>query len=55
MGEKLFYQKYVNVISQFPFHEVHSIVHDHLTPPLVFENAKELSITADKHANIPSA
>ena len=34
VGKKLFYQAYVNVISKFPFDEVHSIVHDHLTPPI---------------------
>ena len=34
VGRRLFYQAYINVISQFPFDEVHSIVHDHLTPPI---------------------
>ncbi len=34
VGKRLFYQAYINVISKFPFDEVHSIVHDHLTPPI---------------------
>ncbi|MBI4821322.1 MAG: methyltransferase domain-containing protein [Deltaproteobacteria bacterium] len=34
VGQRLFYQAYVNVIAEFPFDEVHSIVHDHLTPPI---------------------
>jgi SAM-dependent methyltransferase len=34
VGRKLFYQAYVNNIAPFPFVEVHSIVHDHLTPPI---------------------
>lgn len=34
LGEKLFYRTYVNSIADFPFNEIHSIVHDHLTPPL---------------------
>lgn len=32
LGEKLFYGQYIRQISSFPFAEVHSIVHDHLTP-----------------------
>jgi uncharacterized protein YbaR (Trm112 family)/protein-L-isoaspartate O-methyltransferase len=34
LGKKLFYQAYVNHVTRFPWHEVHSIVHDHLTPPI---------------------
>lgn len=34
IGEKLFYGDYIRQISSFPFAEVHSIVHDHLTPPI---------------------
>lgn len=34
IGNRLFYQAYINVITKFPFDEVHSIVHDHLTPPI---------------------
>jgi uncharacterized protein YbaR (Trm112 family)/ubiquinone/menaquinone biosynthesis C-methylase UbiE len=36
IGKKLFYQQYINQITEFPFAEVHSIVHDHLTPPIAF-------------------
>ncbi|MEO1232581.1 MAG: methyltransferase domain-containing protein [Myxococcota bacterium] len=32
VGERLFYAPYIRQISSFPFAEVHSIVHDHLTP-----------------------
>ncbi len=34
LGEKLFYHRYITHIAQFPFNEIHSIVHDHLTPPI---------------------
>lgn len=34
VGNKLFYQAYINYLAQFPYHEIHSIVHDHLTPPI---------------------
>lgn len=34
VGKRLFYQAYINVIAQFPFDEIHSIVHDHFTPPI---------------------
>ncbi|MCC7383955.1 MAG: methyltransferase domain-containing protein [Deltaproteobacteria bacterium] len=34
VGKRLFYQAYLNAIAEFPFAEVHSIVHDHLTPPI---------------------
>jgi SAM-dependent methyltransferase len=34
IGKHLFYQAYLNAIANFPFDEVHSIVHDHLTPPI---------------------
>ena len=34
LGRRLFYQAYVNYISAFPFNEIHSIVHDHLSPPI---------------------
>lgn len=33
-GERLYYQKYINHVTRFPWREVHSIVHDHLTPPI---------------------
>jgi SAM-dependent methyltransferase/uncharacterized protein YbaR (Trm112 family) len=34
LGDKLFYHAYMSHLAAFPFHEIHSIVHDHLTPPL---------------------
>lgn len=34
VGDRLFYHAYLNAIASFPFAEVHSIVHDHLTPPI---------------------
>lgn len=34
VGEQLFYHEYINYISKFPYDEIHSIVHDHLTPPI---------------------
>lgn len=34
IGRRLFYGDYIRQISSFPFEEVHSIVHDHLTPPI---------------------
>lgn len=41
VGNRLFYRHYINQISQFPFAEVHSIVHDHLTPPISFYISRE--------------
>lgn len=32
--EKLFYHDYITHISRFPYDEIHSIVHDHLIPPI---------------------
>jgi len=32
----LFYADYLNYIAQFPFLEIHNIVHDHLTAPVAF-------------------
>ena len=34
VGRHLFYQPYISHIAQFPYAEIHSIVHDHLTPPI---------------------
>jgi uncharacterized protein YbaR (Trm112 family)/protein-L-isoaspartate O-methyltransferase len=34
LGKNLYYQAYINHVTRFPWHEVHSIVHDHLTPPI---------------------
>lgn len=34
VGRSLFYGDYIRQISAFPFEEVHSIVYDHLTPPI---------------------
>lgn len=34
VGEKLFYAPYISHIAAFPYGEIHSIVHDHLTPPI---------------------
>jgi len=34
VGKRLFYQAYMTHLAAFPFPEVHSIVHDHLTPAL---------------------
>src|SRR5207244_4711218 len=34
IGSRLFYQAYINTLSNYPFDELHSIVHDHLTPPI---------------------
>lgn len=34
IGRRLFYGEYIRQLSRFPFAEVHSIVHDHLTPPI---------------------
>lgn len=31
---KLFYHSYITHISKFPYREIHSIVHDHLIPPI---------------------
>ena len=32
----LFYADYLSYIARFPFVEIHSIVHDHLTAPVAF-------------------
>lgn len=34
VGSRLFYHAYMTHLAAFPFNEIHSIVHDHLTPPL---------------------
>ena len=34
IGHRLFYAPYITHISKFPYREIHSIVHDHLTPPI---------------------
>ncbi|MFO0723387.1 MAG: methyltransferase domain-containing protein [Myxococcota bacterium] len=34
LGKQLFYHAYMTHLAAFPFDEVHSIVHDHLTPPI---------------------
>ncbi len=34
VGSKLFYHAYMTHLAAFPFNEIHSIVHDHLTPPI---------------------
>ena len=34
IGDRLFYSPYITHISKFPYEEIHSIVHDHLTPPI---------------------
>ena len=34
VGERLFYSPYITHVSKFPYDEIHSIVHDHLTPPI---------------------
>jgi SAM-dependent methyltransferase len=34
LGDKLFYAPYITHVTRFPYAEVHSIVHDHLTPPI---------------------
>lgn len=34
VGDRLFYRDYILQIAKFPFEEVHTIVHDHLTPPI---------------------
>ena len=34
IGDRLFYAPYIKHICQFPYAEIHSIVHDHLTPPI---------------------
>ncbi len=34
VGRNLFYAPYITHISKFPYDEIHSIVHDHLTPPI---------------------
>ncbi|MGF1509128.1 MAG: methyltransferase domain-containing protein [Myxococcota bacterium] len=41
LGRRLFYQAYINQIAEFPFSEVHNIVHDHLTPPIAHYIAGE--------------
>ncbi len=34
LGARLFYRDYLLQLSEFPFEEIHTIVHDHLTPPI---------------------
>mgnify|MGYP006284977421 CR=1 FL=1 len=34
LGDRLFYADYIRQLSSFPFSEVHTIVHDHLTPTI---------------------
>lgn len=34
LGQRLFYAPYISHIAAFPYDEIHSIVHDHLTPPI---------------------
>lgn len=34
LGRKMFYQAYMDQLADFPFQEIHAIVHDHLTPPI---------------------
>lgn len=41
LGQRLFYHAYVNVLAEYPFDEVHSIVHDHLTPPIAHYLTRE--------------
>jgi SAM-dependent methyltransferase len=41
VGKRLFYHAYLTAISSFPFAEVHSIVHDHLTPPIATYLSRE--------------
>jgi SAM-dependent methyltransferase len=36
LGARLFYADYLRYIASFPFREVHTIVHDHLTAPTAF-------------------
>lgn len=37
----LFYGEYLSYIARFPFHEIHNIVHDHLTAPVAFYLSRE--------------
>ena len=37
----LFYGEYLSYIARFPFHEIHNIVHDHLTAPVAFYLRRE--------------
>lgn len=41
VGRKLFYNAYINYLAKFPYDEIHSIVHDHLTPPIAFYISRE--------------
>jgi hypothetical protein len=41
IGKRLFYQAYINYISKFPYEEIHSIVHDHLTPTIAYYISKD--------------
>ena len=34
VGDRLFYHQYMRQLARFPFSEVHTIVHDHLTPTI---------------------
>ena len=41
VGERVFYRTYLRQLSEFPFWEIHSIVHDHLTPPIAHYISRE--------------
>lgn len=41
IGNRLFYHEYIRYISRFPYAEIHSIVHDHLTPPIAYYVSRE--------------
>jgi len=41
LDHRLFYGDYLGYISQFPFREIHNIVHDHLTAPIAFYISRE--------------
>ena len=41
LGRRLFYADYLGYISRFPFHEIHNIVHDHLTAPVAHYISRE--------------
>jgi len=41
LKRRLFYADYLCYIAQFPFREIHNIVHDHLTAPVAFYISRE--------------
>ena len=41
LSQRLFYGEYLSYISQFPFREIHNIVHDHLTAPIAHYITRE--------------